>query len=132
MGPQVLRRFGNCHRDTYVCEKDIDMNVVIDSLRATAIFRVFQEAITNILRHAKASKILVCLKQDGTRITLIVDDNGIGIERGQLLRRDSLGLIGMRERVRPFWGTVSIVGRPSQGTRVTVFVPNSGRSLDNP
>jgi two-component system sensor histidine kinase UhpB len=112
-----------------VCEKDIDMNVVIDSLRATAIFRVFQEAITNILRHAKASKILVCLKQDGTRITLIVDDNGIGIERGQLLRRDSLGLIGMRERVRPFGGTVSIVGHPSQGTRVTVVVPNRGRSF---
>ena len=141
--PSLLDHFGlgaaieeyvdtNCHRDTYVCEKDIDMNVVIDSLRATAIFRVFQEAITNILRHAKASKILVCLKQDGTHITLIVDDNGIGIERGQVLRRDALGLIGMRERVRPFWGTVSIVGRPSQGTRVTVLVPNSGRSLDNP
>jgi two-component system sensor histidine kinase UhpB len=140
--PSLLDHFGlgaameeyvdtNCHRDVYVCEKDIDMDVVIDSLRATALFRVFQEAITNIIRHAKAKNILVRLKQDGTRITLVVNDNGVGIERGQLLRRDSLGLIGMRERIRPFGGIVTIVGRPSQGTTVTVAVPNTGGSFDN-
>ena len=59
---------------------------------ATAIFRVFQEAFTNIIRHVQATKITVHLKQDQTDITLVVTDNGVGLEQGQILKPDAFGI----------------------------------------
>ena len=112
----------NCERGGFDCEKDIDMEDV-DASRATAIFRVFQEAFTNIIRHAGATKIMVELKQDQAAITLVIKDNGVGIREGQTLTTNGLGFVCMRERLRPFEGTLTLVGRPQQGTTVTVMVP---------
>jgi two-component system sensor histidine kinase UhpB len=112
----------NCRRAELDCEKDIDPKVDVQGACATAMFRVFQEAFTNIIRHAKATKITVYLKQDKTGMTLVVSDNGGGIEQGQMLQPDALGLIGMRERMRPFRGTVTLVGQPGEGTTVTTVV----------
>ena len=118
----------NCRRVELDCKKDIDPQVQLESACGTALFRIFQAAFTNIIRHAKAKEVIVRLKQDGSNTTLSVCDNGIGLERGQILQPTGLGLIGMRERIRPFGGTVTFTGSPGQGTTVTVVVPGSGHS----
>jgi signal transduction histidine kinase len=117
-----------CRRGELDCQKDIDTEVQVESVCGIALFRILQEAFTNILRHAKATKMSVCLKQDGSETTMVVCDNGIGIEQGWILQPSALGLIGMRERIRPFGGTVTFAGSPGQGTTVTVVVPRSGLS----
>jgi signal transduction histidine kinase len=118
----------HCQRAELNCKKDIYPQVQLESACATALFRIFQAAFTNIIRHAKAKEVIVRLKQDGSNTTLSVCDNGIGLERGQILQPTGLGLIGMRERIRPFGGTVTFTGSPGQGTTVTVVVPGSGHS----
>jgi two-component system sensor histidine kinase UhpB len=102
--------------------------VQLESACGTTLFRIFQEAVINIIRHANAKNIIVRLKQDDSDTTLVVYDNGIGFERGEILQPSALGLIGMRERIRPFGGTITFAGSPGQGTTVTVVVPRSGRS----
>jgi signal transduction histidine kinase len=119
---------GLCPRVELDCQKDIDPKVQVGPACGIALFRILQEAFTNIIRHAKATKIIVCLKQDGSETTMVVCDNGIGMNLGRILPASALGLIGMRERIRPFGGTVTFVGYPRQGTTVTVVVPRSGRS----
>jgi two-component system, NarL family, sensor histidine kinase UhpB len=118
----------NCPRVELDCKKDIDSEVQLESACGTALFRILQEAFTNIIRHAHAKGIIVRLKQNGSDTTLSVSDNGIGLEQGQILQPSGLGLMGMRERIRSFGGTVTFAGSPGQGTTVTVVVPRSGRS----
>ena len=118
----------NCERVELDCNKDIDPEVQLESACGTALFRIFQAAFTNIIRHAHAKGIIVRLKQDGSDTTLSVCDNGIGLERAQILQPSGLGLIGMRERIRPFGGTVTFAGSPGQGTTVTVVVPRGSHS----
>lgn len=115
----------HCPQADLACHKDIEPTINITIACATAIFRVFQEAFTNVIRHVKATKITVGLKQDETGMTLVVADNGVGIEQGQMMKAEALGLIGMRERMRPFRGTVTVIGRPGEGTTVTAVVPNA-------
>jgi two-component system sensor histidine kinase UhpB len=118
----------NCPQVELDCKKDIDSEVQLESACGIALFRIFQAAFTNIIRHAHAKGIMVRLKQDGADTTLVVCDNGIGLEQWQILQPSALGLIGMRERIRPFRGTVTFAGSPGQGTTVTVVVPRSGLS----
>lgn len=91
--------------------------------QATAIFRIFQEILTNIARHAQATKVWVHLEEEKDKITMEVEDNGVGISPAQLAERRSLGLLGMRERAAAFGGTVEIVGSKGQGTTVIVQMP---------
>jgi signal transduction histidine kinase len=113
----------HCRRIDLTCEKDIDPNVTADNACLTAVFRVFQEAFTNVVRHAKATKLTVHLKEDQAHIRLVIRDNGIGITPHQIQKPDAFGLIGMRERMRPFDSSVNIVGQPGEGTTVTVIIP---------
>jgi signal transduction histidine kinase len=89
----------------------------------TAVFRVFQESLTNIARHAQASEVRVTCTRLGSQLHLEIVDNGIGIAPQQLRGTRSLGLVGMRERVRQLGGTVDVQGRPGQGTTVAVTLP---------
>ncbi|MFC1499214.1 ATP-binding protein [Verrucomicrobiota bacterium] len=91
--------------------------------QATGLFRIFQEVLTNIARHAKASKAEVWLEEESGWIILAVKDNGIGIEEGQILNPQSLGLLGMKERTRLLGGELSISGEKGKGTKVTVKLP---------
>jgi signal transduction histidine kinase len=91
--------------------------------QSTALFRVFQEILTNNARHAKAKHFSVKIADAGSNLTLTVQDDGIGITEEQLRNPTSLGLIGMRERVLGFGGSVRIVGKQQQGTTVTVSLP---------
>ncbi|MEP7340631.1 MAG: PAS domain S-box protein [Acidobacteriota bacterium] len=95
----------------------------IPAHQSTALFRVFQEILTNIARHAQAKNFSVKIADAGSALTLTVRDDGIGITDEQLRNPTSLGLIGMRERVLGFGGSVRIKGSRQQGTTVTVSLP---------
>lgn len=90
---------------------------------ATALFRIFQETLTNVARHAQARLVEVRLEAAPDGLVLEVQDNGRGIAPHEIEGSHSLGLLGMRERVRMLSGTLDIEGQPGQGTRVRVRVP---------
>ncbi len=96
---------------------------IASPVRATAIFRIVQEALTNVMRHAAASRVDVALKRKGGSILVEVRDNGIGIMEKHVSGTGSLGLIGIRERVRLLGGKVEISGKPDRGTSVRVILP---------
>jgi len=93
--------------------------------RATAVFRIFQEILTNVLRHAQATQVQVEILKDSDTVVLEVQDNGRGITESEKTNRRSLGLLGMKERALLFGGEVVITGTPGKGTRVAVKVPSS-------
>ena len=113
-------------RTGIICSSDIeDEHLHVDSDRATVIFRICQEALTNVARHASARTVLIRLAKRKPFVTLVVEDNGVGIAPEKIADPQSLGLLGMRERAEQFGGTVTIVGRPRQGTVVTLQLPYS-------
>ena len=95
----------------------------VDKNRTTAVFRIFQEALTNIVRHANATKIEIRLDVNEGQLKLDVLDNGRGINSTDVLKSHSLGLLGMQERAQILGGTVHIAHRPSGGTAVTLRMP---------
>lgn len=99
-----------------------DLN--LDQDRSTAIFRIFQEALTNVARHANATKVRASLKRidHGHRLELSVKDNGRGISEEKISNPKSLGLIGMRERLRHWGGDIEIIGISNKGTTLTATV----------
>ena len=100
-----------------------DSEVVLDDKRATAIFRILQEALTNIARHANASKVTVTLKTEGGLVLLRVRDNGMGIAEQSLKQAKKFGIPGIRERVLMLGGEVSIKGKPGGGTELFTSIP---------
>jgi signal transduction histidine kinase len=90
---------------------------------STVCFRVFQETLTNVLRHAEATHVDVRLAQAGDELVLTVHDNGRGISEKEIVNARSIGIIGMRERVSQVGGHVFFFGLPKQGTTVTMRVP---------
>ncbi len=99
--------------------------IVLDADRKTGVFRIFQETLTNVARHARASRVTVRLSQSNGTLTLVVKDNGAGITEQQITQTKSLGLLGMRERALMMGGEVLFAGRPGQGTTVTVRIPRA-------
>lgn len=102
----------------------------VEEERATAVFRVLQETLTNVARHADASHVVIHLTQDDRALRLQITDDGRGISAAALSDPKSLGLLGMRERIRAIGGTVEIERRRrSQGTMVRLRVPHAGRAV---
>ena len=101
----------------------------LDGDKATAVFRIFQEILTNVARHAHASKVRVALKIVRKNLVLRVSDNGKGIDEGKITGGGSLGILGMRERVTLLGGELMMRGRPGKGTTVTVSIPLGISSL---
>jgi len=95
----------------------------IDNQLSTVIFRIFQESLTNIMRHANATQVKVDLSVEDESILLKVDDNGKGITSQQITDPKSFGLLGIRERVDSFNGQMKINGIPDNGTTLTVDIP---------
>jgi PAS domain S-box-containing protein len=93
----------------------------------TVIFRIFQEALTNVVRHARASAVYVSLAERKGTFELRIRDNGRGIKESDMTHPGSLGLLGMRERAAIIGGAFTISGRPAKGTAITVRVPTAGR-----
>ena len=90
---------------------------------STAIFRIVQEALTNIMRHARATRVDVRFIQNNRHLELTIRDNGIGISPDQLNHPNSFGLIGIKERVQHLGGVVDIAGVPDGGTTIQLTVP---------
>jgi len=95
----------------------------LDHVRSIAAFRVFQEALTNIARHANASAVRIRLGESRGVFTMDIHDNGRGITKTQINDVSSIGLLGMREAVEPLGGTLSVSGRRGRGTQVVVRFP---------
>jgi signal transduction histidine kinase len=92
----------------------------------TVFFRIYQETLTNIIRHAKATRVAVRLDQDNDTLVMTVSDNGRGISEEEMASTRSLGLLGMRERAMLVGGEVTLQGAPGKGTTVTLRVPLNG------
>ncbi len=90
---------------------------------ATAVFRILQEALTNVVRHADAEKVSIFLRIDNNELILEVTDNGTGISKSQINHPQSLGLLGMRERTMLLGGEFRIYGAKGEGTNVKVSIP---------
>ncbi len=97
--------------------------VALDRQSATAVFRILQESLTNVLRHAKATAVMLELDVRADNLVLEIRDNGRGITEAEMTDRRSLGILGMRERAGMVGGTVDITGAEGEGTRVTVRMP---------
>lgn len=95
----------------------------VDRERSTAAFRILQELLTNVARHANATRIDIAMRAESGVLVLTVEDNGSGIEESAVSDPKSLGLLGMRERVLPFGGTVEIAGASGGGTKGVVSIP---------
>jgi PAS domain S-box-containing protein len=100
----------------YTCSEDLPLT----EDQSTAFFRIFQEALTNILRHANATKVDITLKQESDELILKIADNGRGITEEEKLGQRSLGLLGMRERAHLTGARIDISGLPGRGTTLIV------------
>lgn len=87
------------------------------------IFRIVQEALTNVIRHAKATRLTINMNEEKNDLTLIIKDNGRGISKEQMNAADSYGLMGMKERIAPWEGTINYKGITGKGTTVTITIP---------
>jgi len=90
---------------------------------ASHAFRIIQEALTNVTRHSRASKVEVTVRHTGNAILLGVEDNGVGFQPQSLSGIRSLGLVGMRERAMACGGTLMVRGEPGEGTAIVVAIP---------
>ena len=98
-------------------------NFTMGKVQTTELFRIFQEVLTNVSRHSRASKVMVFLKKEKQQCTLRIKDNGIGIKDEDLTRKNSFGLMGMRERTSLMNGKLKISGKPGEGTTITIEIP---------
>ncbi len=111
-------------RTKIACHLDLpDQELTLDKDQSTALFRIAQEGLTNVTRHAEASKVEIQVQKTSRSITLRLKDDGRGIERSQVKNRRSLGLLGMRERVQPWGGKFRVHGIKGRGTTLTVQMP---------
>ena len=133
--PVVLDKFGLVaaiewqarafqERSGIACETHLPPeNMLLDPARSTAVFRILQESLTNIARHAKATRVIVDLRSEPDCVILTVRDNGIGIDEKAIDAAKSMGLLGMRERALSFGGTAEVSRLPQGGTLLTARLP---------
>ena len=135
--PPILDAFGICeaifwqaneykkklgmHFDLNCLQEHIDLEKDLQ----TALFRIFQESMTNVIRHSNATQVQVGMNYDNKNLTFEVADNGIGLNKEDVESPESLGLIGMRERVYPWGGQVEFKGLPGKGTKIIITIPLS-------
>jgi two-component system, NarL family, sensor histidine kinase UhpB len=104
----------------------------VDRRVATAIYRMVQEALTNVARHAQAQSVDVALQVQERQLVLTVGDDGVGLGEQALYRAGSFGLMGLRERAHMLGGTIDVGARHGGGTRLTVRLPlRSPSSMDS-
>jgi PAS domain S-box-containing protein len=105
------------------CSVTLPQHLTLDTDRSTAIFRIFQESLTNVARHAHASRVEARLHREDDRIVFEIFDNGTGFDPELAKERKSLGLIGMQERALLLNGEFKAEGVPGRGTTITLTVP---------
>lgn len=138
--PSVLDHFGlaaavEWEAVEFKARTGIDCRVAVEpediSLKkdySMVIYRVLQEALTNVMRHADATKVKISLKLvDSDSVTLTVSDNGKGITKEQIAKPESFGILGIRERIDSLKGEITIQGTPDKGTMIKVVIPLDGK-----
>jgi signal transduction histidine kinase len=100
-----------------------EKEIGVSSEAETALYRVTQEALTNVLRHAGASQVSVVLERHDGFVTVIIEDNGRGFNLEEAIRKNRLGVLGMRERMELVGGTLEVESEPGAGTTVYARVP---------
>jgi signal transduction histidine kinase len=95
---------------------------------AAVLYRVFREALTNVVRHAQAQNIFIRLSEKTDSILFSIRDDGRGITKKEMTGNTSLGLVGIRERIRMVGGTLTVDGKPGKGTMLLVEVPISNEN----
>ncbi len=98
-------------------------SITLDEHYSIALFRILQEALTNVARHAGATRVDITLRKDTAGIWFEIRDNGRGIADARIANSKSLGLLGIRERVSLLGGTVGFTGKEGVGTTITVHIP---------
>lgn len=117
-------------RTGIVCQVDCEQeDIPLDSDLAVAIFRVFQETLTNIAKHAQATRVSVRLVEEDGWVDLEVTDNGRGITTSDMEKQDSFGIRGMRERCQQLSGNFFVSGQPGVGTTVSIRIPEKGMEM---
>jgi signal transduction histidine kinase len=101
----------------------VDEGVMVTPNIAITVFRIFQEALNNIMKHAQATKVKVLIHNRTNSVNLTVSDNGRGLNEPDRLKPRSFGLRGIQERVARFGGEVRITSKPGKGTTITVSIP---------
>lgn len=121
------------HRTGVACNFDdlTDGSGDLDANQSTAVFRVFQELLTNVARHAQASSVMASIERQNGDFVMVVEDDGVGIDKSVGALRSSLGVLGMRERLAPWGGEIEFLDAPSGGTRVIVTLPTGSTSGNN-
>jgi signal transduction histidine kinase len=113
-------------RTGIMCDAILDPDpesLISDPKITTAIFRICQEALTNIARHSGATRAEILLKLTGSIVELKIRDNGKGITRSDIRKAGSFGLLGIRERTSLLGGRMNIGGRRNKGTVIRVRIP---------
>jgi len=111
----------------------VDENLKLNSTVSTALFRIFQEAITNVARHAEATNVKVRINNTSSpncTLTMEIIDNGIGLPHDYLEKSQSLGILGMKERAQILGGTIDFISAEDWGTAVVVNVPTNNSETD--
>jgi signal transduction histidine kinase len=111
-------------RSAIVCELVMDASeYTLSDARATTLFRILQESLTNVIRHANATKVRIELYEDANNLVMKIADNGVGIDPDDRNKADSFGLVGIEERVLALEGQFTIDSAPDSGTTLTIFIP---------
>ncbi|HEY8609326.1 MAG TPA: PAS domain S-box protein [Noviherbaspirillum sp.] len=110
-------------RSGIACELQMDDDFSLDDNRATALFRILQESLNNVLRHARASQVRISLHREGAQLFMQICDNGVGIYPACRRKANSFGLVGIEERISALGGGLSIDGDKVKGTTLTVSMP---------
>ncbi len=97
--------------------------IIIDKRRSILIFRIYQELLTNIIRHAKAASVKIQMIKKTDRLILDIKDNGRGITEQQISSHKSFGLLGVKERIHFWGGALEITGAPGKGTKINIELP---------
>jgi len=98
-------------------------NVKINAEKSTAIFRIFQESLTNVLRHSKATAVNTLLSIEDNLLVMTITDNGIGFNETEINKKKSLGILGMKERTIMLGGSYQISSKENEGVTVLVKLP---------
>ncbi len=114
---------GFIKRSGLACALEIDGEVELSEPYATAVFRIVQESLNNVAKHAGASKVLVRIARDGRAVALSIRDDGCGFDAQAPRRREALGLAGLRERAHLLRGSADIKSQAGTGTTVEVRIP---------
>jgi signal transduction histidine kinase len=106
------------------CELAIrDGQLELPDVQATAVFRAVQESLTNIAKHARASRVDVTIEHEDSQLTISVRDDGVGFAPEESRKPDSFGLLGLRERAALLGGEAMVTSAPGRGTHVEVRFP---------